>query len=310
MSYHIGSFNVRDLNYSNRSTDGEELKRDFEKIAEIIVGENFDVVAVQELNSESALRYLVSKCNLHKNAVREYTYIFGPDMPTSSKDPERYGFIWNAKRLRLVKTPRNNNPRYYIYAGGNRVIRPPYYGRFTARGMLGGSNFELRLLNTHIRDAVSEKDRIEEFNILVQQVMPRVCDHTEVSEESEIMPAYTFLLGDYNLCLNKGPRAIFKIDAITPTNYTGKFRFYQTVQEELTSLRKVGAQTSIQECYANNYDHFTYEMDLNGKLRLKPSRVEAIGTYFEEEKEAVDKLRAYRMKVSDHVPIAMEMDLK
>ncbi len=102
MSYHIGSFNVRDLNYSNKSVDGEDLKRDFEKIAEIIVRENFDVVAVHELNSESALNYLVSKCNLFSSSIRFYDKVFGKDMPTNSRDPERYGFIWNAKRLRLI----------------------------------------------------------------------------------------------------------------------------------------------------------------------------------------------------------------
>ena len=310
MSYHIGSFNVRDLNYSNISSDGEQLKRDFEKIAEIIVGENFDVLAVQELNSESALRYLVSKCNLHKNHMREYAYVFGADMPTHSRDPERYGFIWNVKRLRLINTLKNNNPRYYNFAGGGEVIRPPYYARFTARGMLGGSNFELRLLNTHIRDATSERDRINEFNILVQQVLPRICDHQEISKEGEIMPAYAFLLGDYNLCLNKGPRSIFKIDVITPTKFTGKRRYFQTVQEEPTSLKKVGEQRTIHECYANNYDHFTYETELNEKLNLNPRRVEAVGTYFPDEPHPTEKLRAYRMRVSDHVPIAMEIGLK
>ena len=43
MSYIIGSYNLRDFNFSNKSTDesNEELKRDFNKIAKIIIEEKF-----------------------------------------------------------------------------------------------------------------------------------------------------------------------------------------------------------------------------------------------------------------------------
>lgn len=314
MSYHIGSFNLRDFNFANKSSDGEneELKRDCEKIAKIIIEEEFDVVALQELNAALPLKYLTSVLNKYKNQIREYECIFGTDMPnqSGSRDPERYGFIWNAKRFRLTKTRRNNNPGYYANAGAIRLIRPPYYARFTARGMLGGSNFELRLVNTHIRDATREEDKISEFDVLVKQVLPRICDHQEVSEDGECMPAYTFLLGDYNICLNKSERAIYRIDIVTTTNYTGRKRDYRTVQEEPTTLRMPNSQKLIEDCYANNYDHFTYEIDLDSKLILSPQRVEALGKYFPESIEASDKLRDYRMKVSDHVPIKMTIDLK
>lgn len=312
MSYHIGSFNIRDFNYSNTSSDGEKLKRDFNKIAQIIVEEKFDVVAIQEVNAESPLRYLISILNgKYKNVSREYSYTFGGDMPTSSKDPERYGFIWNNKRLRLLEIPGKKNPTYYQNAGGVTLQRPPYYIRLTARGMLGGTNFELRLVNVHILDSKYEPDRIAEFDILVKQVLPRICDHQELSIGMEMMPAYTFLLGDYNICLNKGSRAIFKIDSITSTNYTGRKRYFKTVQESETSLRMAHDQQSIEACYANNYDHFTYEMDLIGKLKMtEANRVEALTKYFPEENEIVNKLQGYREKVSDHVPIKLSIDLK
>ena len=35
MSYHIGSFNIRDFNYSSQDSKGERIKRDFEKISEL-----------------------------------------------------------------------------------------------------------------------------------------------------------------------------------------------------------------------------------------------------------------------------------
>lgn len=313
MSYIIGSFNLRDFNFSNKSTDEnkEKLQRDFEKIAQIILEEKFDVIALQEINARLPLEHLTNVLNRYKNVTREYEYVFGANMLnyTFSKDPERYGFIWNSKRLKIVETIRNNNPSYYYSAGAVKLIRPPYYARFTARGTLGGSNFEIRLVNTHIKDG-TEEEKNREFNVLVKQVLPRICSHQELSKNGEYMPSYTLLLGDYNIALNKSERAIYRIENIITTNYTGKYRSYRTVQEEPTSLRLPNEQLVIEQCYANNYDHFTYETDLDSKLVLTPMRVEALGKYFKEKNEPAEKLRAYRMNVSDHVPIKLIVDLK
>ena len=220
MSYIIGSFNLRDFNYSNSSNDGidEKLNRNFDKIAKIILNEKFDVIALQEINAPSALNHLVSKLNLNKNLYREYSCSFGEYMPFQNtvKDPERYGFIWNTKRLRLINV-KGKNPTYYQNAGASQLIRPPYVGRFTARGMLGGSNFELRLVNTHIKFGNTMSERFFELNILLRQILPRICDHQEVSEDGELMPAYTILAGDYNLEFNS--------DEIT-----------STIQENIASL--------------------------------------------------------------------------
>lgn len=309
MGYHIGSFNIRDFNFSNQSRDGEKIGRDFEKIAEIIIKEKFDVVAIQEVNAEIAIKHLTNVLNKNKNLTIEWEYCYGAPLPGKTKDPEGYAFIWNNKRLRLLEVPRNNNPRLYQDAGGLSLLRPPFYARFTARGMFGGSNFELRLLNVHIRDAVKGEDRIKEFDVLVKQILPRCCDHQEVSMAGEIMPAYTFILGDYNICLNKEARAQFRVDSITESAYTGKRRYYKTVQEEPTSLRMPGNQKTIEECYANNYDHFTYEINLIEKMRLSERRVEGL-SYYKSEKCPLEQLERYRKSVSDHVPICMEIDLK
>ena len=310
MDYVIGSFNIRDFNYSNQSLDGEKIARDFEKIAQIINKEDFAVVGIQEVNAESPVRHLTHILNMNKSIMQEWEYVYSGQASKEVSDPEGYAFIWNAKKLRLLNVPRNNNPRFYENAGGVTLLRPPYYARFTARGLIGGTNFELRLLNVHIRDAISEIDRIKEFDILVKQVLPRCCDHTEMSIDNEVMPANTFMLGDYNLRLDKGPRAQIRIESITDTNYTGKRRYYKSVQEEPTSLRQVAEQQCIGDCYANNYDHFTYEYDLIKKLTLHEERVEALGAYFSSEKEPSKMLQSYRTKISDHVPIKMNVGLK
>lgn len=314
MCYCIGSFNLRDFNFANTSADGtsEKIKRDFEKIAKIIINEQFDVVALQEINASLPLEYLTRLLNNHRSPMREYKFHYGANMPMrrGTKDPERYGFIWNAKRLRLITPRRGQNPSYYENAGALNVIRPPYYGRFTARGMLGGANFELRIINTHIRDASREEDRIKEFNILVKQVLPRICDHQEISEDGEIMPSYAFLMGDYNLALNKSERSIYRIEPVTMTSYTGKMRGFKTIQEEATTLRMPNNQKAIEDCYANNYDHFTYEIDLDRKLILIPQRVEALSKYYSGTSDPVDKLKEYRKEISDHVPIRLIVDFK
>ncbi len=310
MSYLIGSFNIRDFNFSKTSGDGDAVKRDFSKIAEIIIKENFDIVAIQEVNAEIAIKHLTDVLNRRKNYLHEWDYDFSGKAATTINDPEGYGFIWNTKRFHLLELQNKNNPTYYNYAGGKSLLRPPYYARFTTRGIRGGSNFELRIVNIHIQDSKDERERIEEFNILVKQVLPRICDHQEVSVHNEIMPAYTFLAGDYNLRLDKGDRAIVRIESITPTNYTGRNRYFKTVQEEKTSLRQAGEQETIDDCYANNYDHFTYEMELIRKLFLDTERVEPLTKYFPEEGTPGEMLGAYRKKVSDHVPIKMSIDLK
>lgn len=314
MSYCIGSFNLRDFNFSNTSAGSvsEKLKRNFEKIAEIIITEKFDVVALQEINAPLPLEYLTRILNRYKTPFREYDCRFGADMPTQqgAKDPERYGFIWNTRRLRLIKPGRGTNPGYYENAGAISLIRPPYYARFTARGMLGGANFELRIVNTHIRDAAREEERIREFDVLVRQVLPRICDHQEISEDGEVMPAYTFLMGDYNLALNKSERSIYKIETVTTTNYTGKNRRYRTVQDRPTTLKLPNAQRSVEDCYANNYDHFTYEIDLDTKLTLVSQRIEALDKYYLNIDEPAQKLKEYRAEISDHVPIKLVVDIR
>lgn len=309
----IGSFNIRDLNFSNVNKDGEIQKRDFPLIADMIIKEGFDVVAIQEVNSPMALERIVFFLNKKKNLLHEWECDASGKAATTNNDPEGYGFIWNKKRIRLMEIPGKNNPAFYNCAGGKNVIRPPYYGRFTTRGLPGGSNCEIRLVNTHIHDASKELERIAEFDVLVKQVLPRICDHNELPILNEMMPAYTFMLGDYNLRLDKGERAEIRIESITPTTYTKRKRYFKTVQEEKTSLKTVktvDAQSDLGDCYKSNYDHFTYELDLIRKLKLHEERIEALGKYFGKEKSAQNMLRLYREKVSDHVPIKMTVDLK
>ena len=59
-----------------------------------------------------------------------------------------------------------------------------------------------------------------------------------------------------------------------------------------------------------DYDHFTYETDLNRKMIIIPERVEVLGKYFANTGNASQKLEMYRNTISDHVPIKLTIDLK
>ena len=308
-TYIIGSFNLRDFNFSNKTNEGEDIKRDFGKIAEIIAMENFDVIALQEVNSREAVGYLVSELNKkYKSSDKEYDFKVGEDMPrpSGSKDIEQLGFIWNTKRLRLSKVKNNYNPRYYQSNVTSKMLRAPYYGRFTGRGMLGGSNFELRLINVHLffgsTRAEDMKKRKDEFIAMVNDIMPRIIDHQDITEDGEFLQPYTFLMGDYNLEIQH----IYKIETVL--KFRGKRREINTVQEEKSSLKTAVDQSFIEECYSSNYDHFTYENELDSKLILIPQRIEALSKYFQDKITPVDKLSSYREKVSDHAPVKLTVD--
>ena len=317
MGYKIGSFNLRDFNFSN-TVDDERIQRDISKIAQIIDEENFDVIALQEINAEIALKYLVNILNRIKSPLKEYAYCYGTDMPRAergAKDPERFGFIWNSKRLRLVKPSRGSNPSYYQNREWKNVIRPPYYARFTARGMIGGSNFELRLINIHIcfGDIL---ERANELNVMLKQVLPRISDITDISADGEIMPTYTILLGDYNLTMphiTSYYGLAFLAGSVTHSDYTGRDRAYKVVQTEATTTKKPSDHfepLTTEQCYANDYDHFSFKKKKKKKLHLKAMRVNALEKYFTEFSKPIDKLKSYREKVSDHVPISLELNLR
>ncbi len=309
MGYIIGSFNTLKMSLQSN----KDSKKDFSKIARIIKQERFDVIALQEVMNEMVLKQKI---------LRE----LGPDwdgrwcspIPYTSASNEGYAFVWNTKRLRLVNEPAIYQ-RVTSGVGNGRLIRPPMVARFTPSGLLGGSNFELRLINTHVifgkpstleRTLSDYELRREELKVLSETVY-RLFSSKRYGDN---MPAYTILMGDYNLCIS-GPGP--KISPEIPITST---RTLKTVQTEKTSLRALSESdtedaesdeerdvidlTRSIDYYSRNYDHFSYEVTLEKSLRLKSTRVEALGKYYSND------LEAYRREVSDHVPIKLTLNLK
>lgn len=357
--YCIGSFNLKDFNIKkDKSYNNSNPPKDIKTVADIIISEEFDVVALQEINSRDALNELVKTLNARRGVWGFQCFYegrFGENMPNQSgKDSERYAFIWNSRRLRLVELSKNgHNPFYFNHAG---LIRPPYCIRLTPRGLLGGANFELRLINTHIvygNSSVTaserKKERLKELRILLEKIYPSIHHKQGGTRNSELMPAYTFLLGDYNLVLNHDIENEF-ISRATKVK-----RVYKIVQEEKSTLKK-GKNNSFsdtyksenvslvselseacidmllnsdeginslremfsgvndpilnQKFYNNNFDHFSFDKSLSNKLHLRCERVEVLGEYYKDIDNVVDRLIKYQKEVSDHVPIKLKIGFR
>lgn len=322
MSYIIGSFNLLKMDFKSN----EETKKNFDKIANIIREEKFDVIALQEVIAEIAVKEIVKRLG-----SIYWDYVFKPSTITVSKDAQRegYAFLWKKKRLHLVDADsaveikdeyriKRNSSGDYVHQGS--LVRPPLVVRLTPQGLLGGSNFEIRLINTHIafNSPVNCLDKYTdaylrrmELKTLSEEVYRRVSSKRYGTN----LPAYTILMGDYNLCLaGCGTPVVDEIIDITEN------RKLKTVQQEKTSLKQTTTTYNTTDLnlehdidvkkendisnYSQNYDHFSYELTLDDKMRLTASRVEALGKYYGND------LELYRKEVSDHVPIKLIMDLR
>lgn len=324
MGYKIGSFNLRNIGLTALSDKNE---RDIEKIAEIIKGEEFDIVALQEVLSEG--KAFTSENYAKKSILWE----LGPDWEfawaeaktrrSTINDPrnEGFAFVWNKRRMRLSTatledgTVRTFTPRICEVkeVDGHQMMRKPYYARFTPQGTFASSLFEIRLLCIHTyfgrTDGVFDREiRQNEIDTLLTEVYPQISDRVYKSN----MPSYTFVLGDYNAelyrpwhdQLQRSKKPLYIKDVVTASRWDDMA--IKTVQDQLTTLKSGGdeAEGGTNSRYSHNYDHFSYEdSDRYDELNIRCKRVDAVRKY---ENDDADK---YRKEVSDHIPILLSIDL-
>ncbi len=335
MGYKIGSFNVKNLSKNN----GTNL----DIIAQIIAGERFDIVALQEVldsgkildggmgrrvRGEAAAYedYLLRRLpgyqmrwgasNVKKDASAE----------NGDKRGEGYAFLWNTRRVELAKhvTPSGEqvfNPRIWgQYSlkradGVQRLVRDPFFGRFKIKGM----KQEIRLITTHIyfgsNSAVDLDLRRRELNILAGAIYPRLHDKTYGVNT----PAITVLLGDYNLNLRDSLVGSSYMNAVIIVDDNGmvhsaadiptdkNIRTFTTRQSQLSTLSSTGEE----EKYSNNYDHITVETSIGGDHRahdgdavVNPHAIRVCDLPVDIDFET------YRSKVSDHLPISVELSFR
>lgn len=339
MSYRIATFNVKNL---SAYTSG----RDLDRIAAIINENHLDIVAMQEVLSEGkildggkqktvkgqALAYEKSlKMRLRgnwevawkdpKTAAKNYPYL-GDD-----NRGEGYAFLWNADKFELLKNEKGNRihpvifRNYRINNKENRIrlIREPCYGRFKVKNLKA----EIRLITTHIVYGKPKSDNLSvdldigainmrrnEFSILAGDIYKRIDqDRKDINQNS----VCTVLLGDYNLNLASSGLGIATIPDIVffdskgrmePSPVDGGNHIY-TMQSELTTLSRNAAG------YANNYDHFSYGEHVKQHFVKSVYRIDAVHENIESGDTTEDQMfSTYKTKVSDHVPVVIEIDFK
>lgn len=334
--YRIGSFNLNNIGIGAFTNN-----RNLEKIANIILGEQLDVVALQEVLTEGKI---FTKDDLPSSITKSniISYLGGPERwgfewafsGDESIRHEGYAFLWNKNRLRLssAQVTRNGTTfeRVYtprmIHTNGKEMRRQPYFARFTPQGMPGGSSFEIRLLCVHTFFGDDNSDdrtvRQNEINTLLTDIYPQVADWNF----QNALPKYTVLLGDYNaeLVTDDNRLAVeernayrrrekIKIPAVIATDgqgdvYSDRYGVtIKTVQDQLTTLKKKDdpdSDTFLERGYASNYDHFSYDESAIGHvIKNKPRRVDAVRKY------CGDDFEEYFKTISDHIPIIMELQI-
>ncbi|WP_026509142.1 hypothetical protein [Butyrivibrio sp. LC3010] len=334
MSYKIGSFNVRNLSF------GAGASRDLDLMAGII--KEFDVIALQEVLSEGKILEGITVSDVSGQAMA-YEYSLRSrlgdnwdmcwlDPKTDSKwypytgDDSRgegYAFLWRKDKFKCPLNEHGKVVRPRIIhqyktdssRGEMKLIRDPGYARLQLVDM---PNAEIRLITTHIVYKKPSEDNLSkaidfgsyvmrqnEFNVLARSIYTSVSeDHNDINC---IVP-YTIILGDYNLNLFSSGAgspfvpAVMVVDSKkrilgTEGEMKNGFYFMHTTQADLSTVNKDA------DNYASNYDHFTFdERTKNSIVEATPHRVNAV--------ERAGDFKTYKDKVSDHIPVMLEISMK
>jgi hypothetical protein len=272
LGYIIGSFNTRNFGAGNH---------DINLIARIIESEGFDIVALQEVIRPEAFESLKqrlpgwdgrhAKPGISNNGFG--TYIQG------------FGYLWNKRRIMECDQPIIFSQYTSNAEMWGRMIRDPYYARFTPSGTPGGAFFEIRLIDIHLKAQLKPGDKLKtiaEYSTVTTEIHERISNQ----RYGDNMPAYTFILGDHNvLCV--------ECNTINQQINNG----IVTRQEEKTWISKETLN------FESDLDHFSYkEVRFKGTTVII-TRVDSVSKYCQND------FKKHRESVSDHVPIKLELVL-
>ncbi len=250
---------------------------------------------------------------------------------------EGYAFIWNTTRIELVSNYKNKvfEPRIETFSK-EALARTPMIGRFKPLRC----RCEFRLINTHIifdkpscfgeenseqyhTDLSTVALRQKELEILLKSVYSKwddkLYDVNHQDTEARFIVPYTFLMGDYNLNLEESP----KIREDLALYQTGKKNIV-TVNKEQTTLKKPSSdpekakidrlKTHVIDHLANNYDHFSYDINKiqNHNIEEPSTKVlyDVFRLYSGDANSEQSVFELYRQKISDHLPIVLEFDIR
>ncbi|OQB13423.1 MAG: hypothetical protein BWY15_01720 [Firmicutes bacterium ADurb.Bin193] len=305
MKYKIGSFNCLNYNGLNKKPD---------TYCKIIKKEQFDIVALQEIK--------------RKEAIDQMLKLLGPDWTGEFDSDFRandYAFLWNTKRFHLTSAEtasgiRENRPRIYKQYKIDRsnlqtnLVREPYFARFTPSGLIGGGWFEIRILNAHVRFSKGKNsdEMLLPGEIAMRQNEVDVLSKTIYAKEADKiygnnMPAYTILLGDYNL--NKkdsDANSPYIRDEVIEIIDGDRMKRIVTLQSSLTTLSKASedGSTENKKMLSNNYDHVTFDEIRYRGIESSVYVIDAVTKY------CGGDYAKYKKEVSDHLPICITFNLK
>jgi endonuclease/exonuclease/phosphatase family metal-dependent hydrolase len=286
--YVIGSFNTHFFSGVG--------KHDLQIIANIILNEGLDIVALQEVTRQEALISLLGRLPQYWTGVQETPLTSmaeaddtvleeGEDPPKEKKHASLgYAFLWNTNRVN--ECSKDGSPEIFYQIKKGTLARTPYYGRFTPSDIPGGPFFEIRLINVHLWWGSNTSNdiavRLKEYGIVTGDI------HTYISKHryGNNMPAYTIIMGDYNLTLPFLEKKIVQNENITII----------TDQSEPTTLSK--------QRFVHDYDHFSYDINRFSKCGIKISRINSV------EKYCNNNFERHKLNISDHVPIKIELTLR
>lgn len=263
------SYAICSLNV-HRSVRGDEKDRDFYAfLNDLVRDEQIAIFAFQEARNINFISGV--KKNLRSRSCSPWK-----GEPVTNSE---LAFIWNPDRVAEIS--KAQNPQVFTsYKSDRPMSHEPVCARFVPVDFR--LNCEFRLVNIHVRHGGKDiqKNIKEERKVeceLAKGVIYQAVDQPSTGKDGSFRSVFTVILGDYNLdcgaCNQCGPEMI------------------HTYQEEETTLGK---------SYCNSYDHFSYHAD-STVPRGMPSRIDAVSRYFNGD------FTGYGKKVSDHVPIKMEL---
>lgn len=185
----------------------------------------------------------------------------------------------------------------------------------------------------------STKLRNLELQILLKGIYKRfsemVVDYRGIDKYARNLVPYTFLLGDYNLNLQDVHHVARPSECLDFDNSIGyingrKKMWIETVNSKKTTLRKnslptdntsnrdiTTVKTDVSRSYeaedylANNFDHFSFDLDRLDDHDIAFPEHGVICAYENyKDDEVNNRFEQYTKKVSDHLPIYLDFNLK
>ena len=288
--YRIASFNIE--KFGDKSVEfrnGKSGRKDLTTISEIIKTNQIDIIAIQEISHQYALKALIEKLSSQpakeirpsakSNLTRDvYGYTTStwegrwakPASNYSDRAAEGYAFVWNRSRIKLVTNYAGESfePRIGFNLRHGKLVRPPFIGRF----MPINARYEFRIINMHfawekpvnetdhdIEETVDESSKVLReqelqtvFDTVYTSLAKQQYDVNNIDKNARPLAPYTFLLGDYNLNLpGKGMGA--KMSQELSEYKCGDLKIV-TVNGDLTTLKRVPKDPQKAEKLRNDPD--------------------------------------------------------